>query len=342
MAERILVFSLKLLGDLIVQTPAFAALRRRFPNANIVVLCDKKYCEALATNPDINEVWGVPLADVKKKPALVKPFLRLALFLRWGWRIRRSRFSRVLLMDCNDRACVWARLSGAPLRAGLAQQKLSFLLNRLMTDTEGSADYIDFYLRLSYLVGANATDRRTYFPVPADLRAPIVADYVALHPGASLAEKRWPASRWAQLIAALATEHAQLSFLLIGGPGEASLCEEISAALPHSVPKERVVVMAARPLTETAAALKAANLVFCLDSAARHLAAAVGTPTISLVARWILPTWGLYDEAQGHYVLAADVPRDHYSVDSIQVAEVLSIYRRAVLAGFIDRKTKAT
>jgi len=330
--EKVLIISLKLLGDLIVQTPVFASLRRAFPDSEIVVLCDARYTDALATNDDIDAVWGVRFAEAKRARGVAKLWKKFALFFSWAYRIRVFGFSRIVLMDCNDRACVWAFLSGAKIRAGLAEQKLAFLLNRKLSEKEGSADYIDFYLRIAALAGATDFSRQTKFPLPQHLQPPVSGKYIAIHPGASLTAKRWPPENWALLIERIARPSKGLRFVLLCGPGEKYLCEEIYTALRSEILKRRVLLFTEKPLVETAAAMATAQVVFALDSAARHLAAAVRTPTIALVAQWTLPTWGLYSKKNFQFTLAADVPRDVYDITSISVSAVADAYFRQALS----------
>lgn len=212
---------------------------------------------------------------------------------------------------------------------------MSFLLNRRLDEKEGSGDYIDFYLKLAATIGANSMERRTHFPIPNDapelklLIPEIGKSYFVIHPGASTPEKRWSAANWGRLISKVLSGNARYQMVLVSGPGEKKLCDEIRASVPKAFGK-RVFVFAERPLMETAVVMHGARLVFCLDSASRHLAAALGTATISLVTRWILPTWGLYNEKDSHYILAADVPRDSYSIDTITVQEVDRVFHRAL------------
>jgi ADP-heptose:LPS heptosyltransferase len=332
-AEKILISSLKLMGDLIVQTPAFFSIRQAFPSAKIVLLCDARYETVLSTNTDIDEIWGAPFADAKRLSGLKKALAKMSFFFRWALKIRRFGFTKILLMDCNDRACLWAFFSGAAVRAGLKQQQFSFLLNRKLADREGSGDYIDFYLKLAFLLGASAASRQTKFPLPANffvgkLIPGLGKKYLAIHPGASSAGKRWPAENWVKLIEQLCGANPKLQFVLLSGPGEAALCTEIRAAIRKSNTVRRVLLFCERPLTETAAVMRSARMVFCLDSASRHLAAALEVPSISLMTKWILPTWGLYTPAQRQYIVAADMPRESYDVSSITVKKVASLYKR--------------
>lgn len=333
--EKILVTSLKLMGDLIVQTAALASLRRAFPGAQIVMLCEERMTVALNTNPHLDEVWGIPLAAAKAERGLKRVWRKSALFFASAWRIRRAKFTRVLVTDYSDKACLWAFFSGAKIRGGLKHQGMSWLLNRRLHEREGSGDYIDFYLQLAHLIGGTGNSRRTVFPIPANtppvqkLIPEIGSLYFAIHPGASVAEKRWPKENWARLIAEILRQKKAAKFILVCGPGETALCEAIVASADKAL-RSRIILFAERPLVETARVLSQARLVFCLDSASRHLAAAIGVPSISLITKWILPTWGLYSESDAQYILAADVPRDSYDISSISVLEVMALFTRAM------------
>jgi heptosyltransferase-1 len=333
--EKILVTSQKLMGDLIVQTAALAALRRAFPTAHIVMLCEERITVALSTNPDVNEVWGIPFAAAKAARGLSGVWRKTVLLFASAWRIRRAHFTRVLVTDYSDKACLWAFFSGAKIRGGLAHQSMSSLLNRRLSEREGSGDYIDFYLKLAHLVGGTGNSRRTVFPLPHEtplaqkLIPGINPFYFAIHPGASVPEKRWPAENWARLITEILKQKKAAQFVLVCGPGETPLCEAIIASADKAL-RRRITLFAERPLVETARVLSQARLVFCLDSASRHLAAAIGVPSISLMAQWILPTWGLYSETDAHFILAADVPRDSYEISSISVREVMALFTRAM------------
>ena len=323
------------MGDLIVQTAVFASLRKTFPGAEIIVLCEERISVALSTNNDIDAVWGVPFASVKKQRGLRGLLLKARMFFSCAGRIRAHKFTRVLITDYNDRACIWAYFSGAGIRGGLKHQGLSFLLNRRLDEREGSGDYIDFYLKIAGTIGAVSADRHTSFPIPVG--APAVKSLIpgmgkssfVIHPGASTAQKRWSAENWAEVARKILGINAAHRIVLVSGPGEKYLCDEIHA-LMTAQNRKRVFIFAERPLVETAVVMRGARLVFCLDSAARHLAAALGTPTISLVTQWILPNWGLYSEQESHYVVAADVPRDSYDISSIEIKDVMAAFRKAM------------
>jgi ADP-heptose:LPS heptosyltransferase len=111
---------------------------------------------------------------------------------------------------------------------------------------------------------------------------------IVIHAGSAqtvLAQaKRWPPASYGQLIAALNAEFGD-RVLLIEGPDERGVADEIlqspGIAIPGLSPK---VVRLSGPLGEAAAILERAALYVGSDSGLAHLAAAVGTPAVTLFA----------------------------------------------------------
>jgi ADP-heptose:LPS heptosyltransferase len=103
--------------------------------------------------------------------------------------------------------------------------------------------------------------------------------YVVLHPGASAPARRWPASRWAEATALLAARGQRV--ILTGGPAERAL----TAAASQGIHGGQIRDLGGRTsLAELAAVLAGADAVLVANTGVAHLAAAVGTPVVSLFA----------------------------------------------------------
>ena len=119
--------------------------------------------------------------------------------------------------------------------------------------------------------------------LPSD--APVAAGprpavrFCAVHAGSGQTifalSKRWPPDRWAELIPRLRGE-CGLTPVLLEGPEDAGVGDLIRSAV--DVP----VVRLHGPLAEAAAMLAACDLYVGSDSGLAHLAAAVGTPPVTL------------------------------------------------------------
>jgi ADP-heptose:LPS heptosyltransferase len=121
--------------------------------------------------------------------------------------------------------------------------------------------------------------------------------YVVLHPGASVPARAWPPERCAEAVEALAD--AGYRVLVTGGPEERELTARVAGA-------RGIDLGGATSLPEMAALLDGAVAVVVGNTGPAHLAAAVGTPVVSLfspvvpAARWApygVPTVLLGDQS---------------------------------------------
>jgi ADP-heptose:LPS heptosyltransferase len=97
--------------------------------------------------------------------------------------------------------------------------------------------------------------------------------YVVVHPGASVPARAWPADRFAEAVEALSDEGHRV--LVTGGPGECALTAAVAGT-------RGVDLGGATSLPEMAAVLDGAAAVVVGNTGPAHLAAAVGTPVVSL------------------------------------------------------------
>ncbi|WP_298591073.1 glycosyltransferase family 9 protein [uncultured Kocuria sp.] len=135
--------------------------------------------------------------------------------------------------------------------------------------------------------------RRPLPPVPAEVAA-LPPDYVVLHPGASVPSRGLTAEHAGSLAAELAA--AGRAVVLTGGPGECELTAATRAAACAATPRGTVLDLAGRTdLPGLAAVLDAAACVVVGNTGPAHLAAAVGTPVVSLFSPVVPPErWAPY------------------------------------------------
>ena len=70
--ESILVLRYDRIGDMVVTTPLFKALRDRFPEAKISVLASQSNAKIIENNPNINQVYVFPSSLIKRLLLLAK------------------------------------------------------------------------------------------------------------------------------------------------------------------------------------------------------------------------------------------------------------------------------
>jgi ADP-heptose:LPS heptosyltransferase len=121
-------------------------------------------------------------------------------------------------------------------------------------------------------------------------------DYVVVHPGASVASRRWRPDGFAEVVALLVARGRDV--VVTGSAAEAGLAAAVCTTTPALDLAGRT---SAAGLAEV---LRGASVVVVGNTGPAHLAAAVGTPVVSLFAATVPVTrwrpWGVAHEVLGH------------------------------------------
>ena len=268
---NVLVVRLGALGDVVHTIPAVAALRRAMPHARIHWLVEAKHRAIVDLVTVVNEVvaleGGTPAA----------------------WRqtigdLRQTAYDVAIDFQGLLKSAVLARASGARRVIGFSiwhlREKTARPFYSATADTEGG-HVIRKNLGLLRVLGI---ERDTIeFPIgPVDsrvcgiLRQIVPGPFALLNPGAAWPNKRWPAERFGEVAAFLAEERG-LTPVVLWGPGEDALAQAVIDASADRA----VLAPPTRPADLVALAREAAVFISG-DTGPLHVAAAVGTPTVSL------------------------------------------------------------
>jgi ADP-heptose:LPS heptosyltransferase len=267
------------LGDLLFALPALAALRAAYPEAALTLLGTPLHQELLdSTDGPVRDVRVLPFAEgVRPGPedaGDVDRFFRemasekfdLAIQVHGG-----GRFSNPFL-----------RRLGARYSAGLRTADAA--------DLDRSVPYVYYQheplraLEVVGLVGAPpvALEARLR-PLPEfaaqaqSLLGGGAAPVVAIHPGASDPRRRWPAELFGEVAAACAADGCRV--LVVGAAEDKDLASQVVDA---ACSREVTSVAGQLDLGPLAALLSRCNVLLGNDSGPRHLAQALGTPTVGL------------------------------------------------------------
>jgi heptosyltransferase-2 len=276
---RVLVVQTGFLGDQVLSTPLARELRRRHPAAEIALVTTPPLASLLASQP-----WIDAVHVHVKRPGLAS----LPRAARLGRRLARERFDVALVAHRSHRSALIARISRAPRRVGFAGAPGAWgYTERIVYDRTRHA--CERYLSLLAPLGCDpstaAADPCLVVPRRATERA---RDLLAAHE-VRAGETRlciapgsvWPTKRWTeQGFAAVAREAAARGMrpVLVGSADDAPLCSRIAAGAAGGA----VSVAGLTTVDELAGVLQDAAALVGNDSGPAHLAAAVGTPTVTV------------------------------------------------------------
>jgi lipopolysaccharide heptosyltransferase II len=310
--RRLLAVRLDNLGDLLMTTPALAAIRDSLPGVHLTLLCSPAGTAAAPHLEMVDEVWPFR-APWMQQGGNVSPAAELGQDeARLIERLAAGHFdAAVIFTVCTQSAlpaAMLCRLAGIPLRLAHSRENPYGLLTDWVRDPDvvvaglalpeqqrRARHEVERQLGLVDAVGWHTSDDRLRFRLLVQDRqqlarllqaAGIAPDmpYAVLHPGASAASRRWPAERFGEVARALAAEG--LAVVLSGGPDELALTDTVlQAALSTPHPALPVVSLAGRlALGELAALIDGARVLVANNSGPAHLAAALGTSVVNLYA----------------------------------------------------------
>jgi heptosyltransferase-2/heptosyltransferase-3 len=294
--RRVLVIKPDHLGDLLLATPALAALRRALPDARIVGLVGPWARLIWERSPDLDELQELPFPGFDRAAPrakrwlgrLTSPLRPYLLLARYAALLRRERYDAALILrDDHWWGAALAALAGIPRRVGHAHPLCSPLLTDALPYAPREHVSRQALAAVAALAGAEvAGPPLRLTPAPAE-RAWAEAwlaqnlapgeRLAAIHPGTGGPTKHWPEERWAAVADALAAL-PQTRLLLTGGPGEAALVGRIAARMG----RPPLTLAGATSLGQLAALLGRAAIVLGVDSGPLHIAVSQGAPTLHL------------------------------------------------------------
>lgn len=334
--RTIAVLRANALGDLMVTLPALGALREAYREAEIVLLCQPWAVGFLRGRPGpVDRAVAVPAYEgVGVEPGTpvdgeaIERFFRrmqgewfdLAIQLHGGGN-HSNRFARRL----GARLTAGARAPGAPpldrtIPYVVTQHEIMRTLDivRLVGAAPAGLEPV-----LS-VTGADLAESRRVLP---HLPSPLVA----VHPGATNPERVWSASRFAAVADTLAVRG--MTIVLVGGEAD----REAVAGVQRAMRESAIDLHGRLSLGGLAGLLHRCVLLVGNDSGPRHLALAVGTPTVGVFSAFNLINYGpLHQERHRPVISWRTAPADDRDGDAASRSYLTGVPVEAVLAAVDD------
>lgn len=264
---------LRSLGDIVLETPAIAALHAWRPDLRICALVEPWCAAVLEGNPAVSEqILSRGFAETARE-------------------LRRHRFPIAFNQHGGPRSALLTAASASPLRVCWEGFQFSFLYNVHVPDKKeffgnSGAHTVEHRISQFYWTGLprGPIPRTQVFPQPDAVESVARAlkekgiapgePYAVLQPGARLATMRWPAEKFAEIARWLRISHGISSVVNVG-----RLDDEISASVRHAM-SDCAVAIDSFNARELIALIAGARLFVGNDSGPAHLAAATVRPSV--------------------------------------------------------------
>ena len=283
-------------GDVLLAGPAVRALAHRADRVTMLCGPNGRAAAELLPGVDATVVWRAPWIDPEPEPvdrADVEALIDRLAQLHVDAAVIFTSFHQSPLPTA-----LLLRLAGVPFVAATSVDYPGALLDvrhRMADDVHEVERALDLAAAAGFPQppgddGALAVRASPQAAEPFD---------VVVHPGASAPARAWPPERSADLVAALVTSGRSVA--VTGARGEASLTRAVAGATGAADLGGRT------SLAELAGLLAAARCIVVGNTGPAHLAAAVGTPVVSIYAPTV-PAVRWRPWRVPHELLHVDVP----------------------------------
>ncbi|MFA5794744.1 MAG: glycosyltransferase family 9 protein [Candidatus Brocadiia bacterium] len=324
--KSILVLRLGGIGDVVMATPVFRALKAHFSNARITLLSEEPGAEVVRGAPYVDELLPFRELYTYRRKSLMALPMNIKSF------IEELRLAKTLLQRRYDifvdlhmlygfknaiRPMMIGCFSRAPIRVGLDTDRHSLLMNIRVPDSAFRMRHlVDRSLDVIGALGVDTSNRQTeVWITEADRKfARELLDknidlndklLIGIHAGANpwaLVRQSWPLERFAA-VADILSEKYGAKIVFTGGRSEISLIEQATLLMK----KKPFIAAGLTTLKQAAALMERCHLFISNDTGPMHMAVAMKTPTIGIFGPGNWPALGTYAPETNFIMVRKDI-----------------------------------
>ena len=308
--RNVLLVRLDNLGDVLLTTPAFHAVKTSLPQASLTLLASPVGAQVATLNSDLADVlvYQAPWMDPWHKLPLDSQREQDMIAL-----IKARHFDGAIIFTSFRQsplpAAYLCYLADIPLRAAASIDGPGSLLTTRYKHPERIIHEVEHNLELVSALGMSADDRSMVLDVPdaamheiasllsSHRRGPIyrahrTAPLVVVHPGCSMPARTYPWEMYVEVIDLL-VERLGAFVVVTGVEDERSLVARVLEQVRPENRSSTLAVAGALPFPLFSALIKTADLTITNNTGPMHVSAAVKTPVIALFALTNPPEqWG--------------------------------------------------
>jgi lipopolysaccharide heptosyltransferase II len=271
--QSVLVMRFGAMGDVLLTTPALAALREKWPNTKIIYTTKKTYVDLIRTHPAIDEIVALKPDDK------IKDFF---------FRLKEMQIDYVLDLHDKTRSKILRQI--VPKNRQIVWQKrsgLEGLLVRLGLRTHQPKMHIAqrFHQAVEKMTASQLTrcpmryavDPISLEFITKDLEQKIPDAHnniIGIAPAAKWVTKSWPEEHFKNLSRRLLEKGYKV--VLVGSDKDKACCDAIAKAAP-----EAINYCDATNFAQLGALIGQCKVFIANDSGPMHMARALGIPTLA-------------------------------------------------------------
>jgi lipopolysaccharide heptosyltransferase II len=326
--RNILCVRLDQMGDLLMTTPAFRAIKESIPHSRITLLCSEACREVVPLIPTIDDhiIYHAPWmkASSLEDSSYDESIIKMLRFRRFDAAIIFNVFSQNPLA-----AAYLCYLANIPKRLSYCRENPYQLLTHWIKDPEitdpnrhevqrqldlvGEINCHTNNSRLDILVTKNIQDKvkKILGLRNIDIYKPIIV----VHPGASALSRQYPPELFAQAINHL-SQRIESQIIFTGTKQEVPLVKNIQNKIEHAT----YSLAGALNFSELCALISFASVLITNNTGPSHIAAAVGTPVVVLYALtnpqhtpWMVSSRVLFHDVPCRFCYKSICPQVHHN-----------------------------
>jgi lipopolysaccharide heptosyltransferase II len=276
--KKILVANVNWLGDAILTTPVFKALKEKFPSSFIASMGAERIQDVFRDNPYIDEHIVFDEKGSQKGLIAKMQFIR---------QLQAKRFDTVFLIHRSFTRALVCCLAGIKERIGYQRLKNALVLTRKIQPPSRNIHRQQYYLSLFEECGIGISDKHPRVFLTPGVRAAAETrlkparesgqHLVGMHVSANWPLKQWPEESFAALADAL-SDQMNATIVFTGSDKNVPKVKRVMQRMTHKA----YDFCGSTTLKELAAFTEKMSLFVSNDSGPAHLAASFDTPTLVL------------------------------------------------------------
>ena len=287
---KILVVNLMQIGDLVLTTPIFRAIKTAHPDFFLAAAVNKSFAELLKFNPFLDRLFEFDKASWSNSFKVIRD-------------IRNLNFDLCINLNRSERACLIATASGANLIIGYAKPPFYPFFDCVCPNLKRIVHQVISHFKVLDAAGLHLPLAKSdVFIGDTLLNLSLPDNIVAFNVGAS-----WPSKRWLPVFFANVANHLLARGFYIALLGSNQDLPIVNLVSNFITDMRRVLIFTGNfSLLQLAAFFDYCRLLISNDSGPLHIAAARNLPAISIFGS--SPTIGFAPWAPSHSIIKSPAP----------------------------------